>query len=154
MVTPPTDGLATWLALFQPIWDGVFAGFDLLFRTGAKIALLLFDHDTGFFARLGHTTEDILRFYVGQTWETGLNELQNRVVSKIQDMTADAGSAARAVGEAIAMGLEADILALAQQVANAAAVVNGALGAAGNPHSPAPAFVPLEPVIDFPNLVH
>jgi hypothetical protein len=123
--------VAAWQALFGTSGDN--AG-------PANLLMQLFNHDTGFFAVLGHRTESILALYVGQSWGAGLQSLSERVTGALDALKASAGAQAQGIGQALGAGLVAGIDSMVGAIVAAArAAVEAAVAAAQSAaqiHSP------------------
>jgi phage-related protein len=148
-------GLAAFLALWEPalaqlapLIDRVFGGWADHEGDPYNLLWMIFVKPFGFFTHIADATSTFLANLYFAAWEPQLGALSTRVQGKFSEMGDTLGAAAESLGEKIAQGIAAGIQAQIEAVASAAAaVVEAAIAAAnaaaGNPHSPAPALIPL-----------
>jgi hypothetical protein len=117
--------------VFTETGSAIYAAWLPTFGPGGTIDMLLMDHAVGFFARIGHATEEALNLYRGQSWETNITRMSDSVVSLLNDMRDYATTAARSIASSMGAGFADEMASVAQDMANAAvAAVQGALDAA------------------------
>lgn len=155
LIEQASGGLAAFVALWEPALAVLGPLIDRVFGSWAdhegdayNLLWMIFVKPGGFFTHIADATATFLTNLYFAVWDPQLMNLSNRIQQKFAELADTLGGAAEDLGEKIAQGIATGLSSQIEAIAAAAAaVVNAAIAAAnaaaGNPHSPAPALIPL-----------